>query len=132
MTVLLLVGLGMDVNATKMFKAMSFSTLPKVYDADALNLLAENENYDAKRIITPHPYEASRLLKCSVQEIESDRFRAVENLYKKYGGVVVLKGAGTLIFDGKETYICNAGNLVWRQEEWGYSNGYHRWVIGAR
>ncbi|CAM2856824.1 Bifunctional NAD(P)H-hydrate repair enzyme [Vibrio neptunius] len=103
-------GLGMDVNVTKMFKALSFSTLPKVYDADALNLLAQNENYDAKRIITPHPGEASRLLKCSVEEIESDRFSAAEALYKKYGGVVVLKGAGTLIFDGKETYICNAGN----------------------
>ncbi|MCG9676994.1 NAD(P)H-hydrate dehydratase [Vibrio sp. Isolate24] len=103
-------GLGTDVSAKKMYKAVVDTTLNKVFDADALNLLAEKANYDPNRILTPHPGEASRLLGCSVQAIESDRFNAVRKLHKKYGGVIVLKGAGTLICDGQKTYICNAGN----------------------
>ncbi len=31
-------------------------------------------------------------------------------MQRKYGGVVVLKGAGTIIFNGKQFWICQAGN----------------------
>lgn len=54
--------------------------------------------------------EAARLLGCSVAEIEADRFAAVQVLQAQYGGVAVLKGAGTLICDGNKTYVCDAGN----------------------
>ena len=42
--------------------------------------------------------------------IEADRFKAIKELQKKFGGVVVLKGAGTLVSDGNEIYVCLAGN----------------------
>ena len=50
------------------------------------------------------------MLGCSINDIERDRYRAIEKLHAQYGGVIVLKGAGTLIFDGKTMYVCNAGN----------------------
>jgi NAD(P)H-hydrate epimerase len=31
-------------------------------------------------------------------------------LHERFGGVVVLKGAGTLIYDGIRMYVCLAGN----------------------
>ena len=103
-------GLGTDNWAQDIFLAASRVEKPKVVDADGLNLLAQQPNIDELRIITPHPGEAARLLGCSVTDIEQDRFQAVRNLHKKYGGIIVLKGAGTLIFDGDEISNCQAGN----------------------
>ncbi|MEI8630971.1 NAD(P)H-hydrate dehydratase [Vibrio sp. PP-XX7] len=65
---------------------------------------------DEQRVITPHPAEAASLLQTTVEEIEADRYKSVKALHNKYGGVVVLKGAGTLVCDGKQTYVCLAGN----------------------
>ena len=93
-----------------------------VLDADALNLLAEQGAWwldktlrkqgqqEFQPILTPHPGEAARLLTCSTAEIEHDRFSAVKSLAQKYQAVVVLKGAGTLISDGEQTWICPLGN----------------------
>ncbi|MDO6708075.1 NAD(P)H-hydrate dehydratase [Photobacterium sp. 1_MG-2023] len=81
-----------------------------VLDADGLNLLAQSPDYKDNRILTPHPGEAARLLGLSVADIEADRFEAVTSLQRRYGGVVVLKGAGTLIDDGQQHFVCLAGN----------------------
>lgn len=93
-----------------MFDRVCSLNINKVFDADALNLLASHPSKDNQRILTPHPYEAARLLDCSINDVERDRYRAIEKLHVQYGGVIVLKGAGTVIFDGKTTYVCNAGN----------------------
>lgn len=84
---------------------------PMLWDADALNLLAINPDKRHNRILTPHPGEAARLLNCSVAEIESDRLHSAQRLVKRYGGVAVLKGAGTVV--ASETGglgIVDAGN----------------------
>ncbi len=84
---------------------------PMLWDADALNLLAINPDKRHNRILTPHPGEAARLLNCSVAEIESDRLLSAQRLLKRYAGVVVLKGAGTLVSDENgQTSIIDAGN----------------------
>ena len=70
---------------------------PLVMDADALNLLASNPSDRDNWILTPHPGEAGRLLGLSSQQIEADRFSAVKALADRFGGVCVLKGAGSLI-----------------------------------
>jgi NAD(P)H-hydrate epimerase len=75
-----------------------------------LNLLAKTPDFNNRRIITPHPGEAARLLNTSIQVIEADRFAAAKTLQHKYGGVVVLKGAGSLVYDGHGYWICHAGN----------------------
>lgn len=103
-------GLGVDQWAQDLYQVASKVDKPKVVDADGLNLLAQNPIKDDLRVITPHPGEAARLLQCSVSDVEQDRFQAVKALHNLYGGVVVLKGAGTLIFDGDITHVCQAGN----------------------
>ena len=103
-------GLGQDDWAQQLFQISAQLEKPKVIDADGLNILAQQPNHDCLRVITPHPGEAARLLGCTVNEIETDRYAAVRSLQTKYGGVVVLKGAGTLICNGEMTYVCPAGN----------------------
>ena len=91
---------------------------PMLWDADALNLLAINPDTRHNRILTPHPGEAARLLNCSVAEIESDRLLSAQRLVKRYGGVVVLKGAGTVIASDDAMGIVDAGNAGWRAAAW--------------
>jgi len=93
-------GLGQCDWGEELFNKAIASNLPMVVDADALNMLSKkNQRYD-NWIITPHPGEAARLLGCTSAEIQADRFKAVQELQKRYGGVAVLKGSGTLIYNG--------------------------------
>ena len=84
---------------------------PMLWDADALNLLANDPHRHKQRIITPHPGEAARLLNCSVADIEADRPAAARSLVKRYGGVAVLKGAGTIVASEEgDIAIVDTGN----------------------
>lgn len=87
-------------------------TVPGVLllDADALSWLARQPQHRDNWVLTPHPGEAARLLGCSVAELEADRLASVRALQRRYGGVVVLKGAGSLIFDGQQLWLCTEGN----------------------
>lgn len=84
-----------------------------VLDADGLNALAElnKGGYEVadnvSLVITPHPGEAARLLRCSVQEVQSDRPAAVKSLATRYNAIAVLKGAGTLVRDNQSTTWLN-------------------------
>lgn len=92
-------GLGRGAWGQRLFEQALDSGLPLVLDADGLNLLAETPQSFAQRpvVLTPHPGEAARLLDCDVAAIQSDRFQAARTLSRKYGCVVVLKGAGSLV-----------------------------------
>lgn len=103
-------GLGREGVAQYLYDQIADLDMPKVMDADALYFLARDEQYDDKRIMTPHSGEAARMLEMSVADVEADRFKAVKDLQRRYGGVVVLKGAGTLVYDGLQTYVCLDGN----------------------
>jgi len=103
-------GLGQAPWGRMMFAQALHSGLPLVVDADALNLLAREPVRRDNWILTPHPGEAARLLGCPVAEIERNRFDAARALQRKYGGCVVLKGAGTLVVDDERTLVCSAGN----------------------
>jgi ADP-dependent NAD(P)H-hydrate dehydratase / NAD(P)H-hydrate epimerase len=80
------------------------SPKPLVLDADALNALAFNdalaESLAARKqgptILTPHPAEAARLLKCETATVQSDRLSAALGIAIKYSAHVVLKGAGSI------------------------------------
>ena len=50
------------------------------------------------------------MLGCHAKAIEADRPAAVKALQKKYGGVVVLKGAGSLVYDGALLSVIPDGN----------------------
>ena len=82
-----------------------------MWDADALNWLAESPQKRENRVITPHPGEAATLLGSSAAEIQADRLAASKHLAERYGCVAVLKGSGTLISStGGAPWICTAGN----------------------
>ena len=103
-------GLGQDLWAQDVFNFALSLNKPLVIDADGLNLLSKTPQYRNNWVLTPHPGEAARLLNCTVDDIELDRFAAVEKICKKYGGICVLKGAGTLISDGNDFWINTSGN----------------------
>ena len=78
---------------------------PTVIDADGLNVLAESyQELDKNVIITPHPKEALRLLKCSLEEVLEDIEGAAHSLAKKYKCVAVLKTHNTIVTDGSAVY----------------------------
>ncbi len=85
---------------------------PVVVDADALNLVAEAKCSARDHwILTPHPGEAGRLLGVPTDEIQKDRLAALDRLTERYGGTVVLKGAGTLVGSRDRTPgLCERGN----------------------
>ncbi|MET0022243.1 MAG: NAD(P)H-hydrate dehydratase [Candidatus Thiodiazotropha sp. 6PLUC1] len=105
-------GLGRSVWSEMLFNAVTRTGLPLLMDADALYWL---KRYPARRdnwILTPHPGEAARLLGWETKQVQSDRFAACEALQQRYGGVTVLKGAGTLVgSDGNQAVaLCSDGN----------------------
>ena len=81
-----------------------------VVDADGLNHLARTGRRRDDWLLTPHPGEAARLLDATVGEVQADRLTAAHAIAARYGGVCVLKGAGTLISDGTSAQVCILGN----------------------
>jgi len=104
-------GLGKNAWAKMMLSTLLVYPHVKVVDADALNLLARNPMLRDEWVLTPHPGEAARLLGCSTQTIQADRFTAVREIQRRYGGVCLLKGLGTLICDQEyDIGLCHDGN----------------------
>lgn len=83
--------------------------IPLLLDADALYFLAQTA-YTVD-VITPHEAEAARLLGCTVNAIRHDKITAVKTLAKTFNCIAVLKGAGTLISNGKQVAINQTGNV---------------------
>ncbi|MGB9429429.1 MAG: NAD(P)H-hydrate dehydratase [Gammaproteobacteria bacterium] len=85
--------------------------LPLVVDADALNLLAAHPIVRGQWVLTPHPGEASRLLKQTTEDVQQDRFQAAAQLRDQYRATVVLKGAGSIVAAADEIpAVCSGGN----------------------
>lgn len=103
-------GLGMDGWARALLSAVLYSGKPLLLDADALNLLAAEPMTLTNAILTPHPGEAARLLDCSTGDIQRDRLAALQEIERRYGAVVVLKGTGSLISDDACPAVCPYGN----------------------
>lgn len=103
-------GLGLSAWAKALFNTAINTEKPLVIDADGLNLLAKSATVKTNWILTPHPGEAGRLLNCSTADIQQDRFAAVLSIQANYGGVAILKGAGTLIASEHQLAVSNTGN----------------------
>ncbi|MGI9252785.1 MAG: ADP-dependent NAD(P)H-hydrate dehydratase [Thermomicrobiales bacterium] len=81
---------------------------PLVIDADALNWLAEQENWPSmiparSAVLTPHIGEMARLLKMETEEILADPAGTAKEAAAAWGQVVVLKGGTTVVSDGQRT-----------------------------
>ena len=105
-------GLGQNQWSRDLLGRVLDAGLPMVVDADALNLLADDPMKRDDWVLTPHPGEAGRLLGKSSRQVQADRFAAVTDLQARYGGVIVLKGAGSLISDSRQRppAVCSNGN----------------------
>jgi NAD(P)H-hydrate epimerase len=94
-------GLGGDRWAGQCLKVALKQQVPLLIDADGLRWLAAHPHKRHDWILTPHPGEAALLLHTDVATVQQHRLAAVQALQAKYGGIVVLKGAGSLIADGE-------------------------------
>jgi NAD(P)H-hydrate epimerase len=106
-------GLGQEEWGQYMFEVAINSGKPMVIDADGLNLLANMTGKPANRgtwILTPHPGEAGRLLTCTSSDVQHYRFASVHSIQARYGGIAVLKGAGTLIASDDDLAVSTTGN----------------------
>ncbi|OLO07724.1 bifunctional ADP-dependent (S)-NAD(P)H-hydrate dehydratase/NAD(P)H-hydrate epimerase [Salinicola sp. MH3R3-1] len=105
-------GIGSDAWGQAALQSVLAAGKPCVVDADALNLLARDATQRRRDdwILTPHPGEAGRLLGISTAEVQQDRRCAVVALQRRWGGTIVLKGAGTLVYDGERLTLCPFGN----------------------
>jgi NAD(P)H-hydrate epimerase len=80
-------------------------------DADGLNLLATTTLSNDNWVLTPHPGEAARLIETTSQEVQQNRLEAVKAVQKRYGGICVLKGAGSLVLAPNSLpALCDKGN----------------------
>jgi NAD(P)H-hydrate epimerase len=101
-------------------RAVAAFDKPFVLDADALNAFAgarlkslaaaQRRWLGRMLVLTPHPGEMARLLSCTPRDIQADRPKAALALAQRVNAVVVLKGAGTLVSDGKRLYENRTGN----------------------
>ena len=104
-------GLGQSDWAKRASAQVLESELPVILDADGLNLLSETPQTRDNWILTPHPGEAARLLRTDTASVRVDRLGAAVRLAGTYGGVAVLKGAGTLVTTGVDSIsLCDRGN----------------------
>lgn len=111
-------GLGQGERAETLLGAVLASDIACVLDADALNLIAGNEDLrkacarrTAHTLLTPHPAEAARLLALTTADVQADRLGAAKNLSGNLNAHVVLKGGGSIIVarDG-HWFINTSGN----------------------
>ena len=108
-------GMGVTQDTIELTKFVTENaTCPVIIDADGINCIASDIDILLKKktevIITPHPGEMARLLNCDTAMISDNRIVVAEKYAEKYGITVVLKGAGTIISDGRATAVNHTGN----------------------
>ncbi|MFT4067588.1 NAD(P)H-hydrate dehydratase [Paraburkholderia sp.] len=100
-------GMGHRDIATRVLHDVLQLDVPKLFDADALNLIAKDPALAAELtargvqgdpcILTPHPLEAARLLGSDAPGVQRDRLAAARALAARFASIVVLKGVGTIV-----------------------------------
>ena len=89
-----------------------------ILDADAINVLADN-SVEGRRllrsspravILTPHPLEFARLSGNSVSDIQLHRIEAALKFAAENRVILILKGAATVVTDGKTVFINSSGS----------------------
>lgn len=97
-------------------RAAVFSVLrdrphPIVVDADALNNIAgadrPTDSGSGGQVMTPHPGEMGRLLGIDTDEVQADRFSAARRAAERFGSVVLLKGARTIVAEPSGRLVVN-------------------------
>ena len=114
-------GMGMDLSeevakGAEYLLAHHEGTL--ILDADALNSLAVYrreclselfQNASCEVVLTPHPREFARLIDRPCEEVLQNALPLAQAYAKAWGATVLLKGAATILTDGKRTLINTSG-----------------------
>jgi NAD(P)H-hydrate epimerase len=108
-------GLGQSDDVTAVvLGVVGQAAVPLVVDADGLNTVAPHLDILASRtaplVLTPHPGEFARLLHCAVAEVQARRQESAVGFAAAYRAVVVLKGHGTVVTDGRRVFVNTTGN----------------------
>jgi NAD(P)H-hydrate epimerase len=104
-------GLGLTTWSQNLMAAVVDAGLPMIVDADGINLLTADMFKNDNWILTPHPGEAGRLLGLATAAVQGERLEIIRQIQEKYGGVCVLKGAGTLVLGcDSDLLLCDRGN----------------------
>lgn len=96
-------------------KLIKNCNVPIVIDADGINALANRidllKRAKVSIILTPHPAEMARLLKCDVKTVEQNRIKIATDFAQQYNCILVLKGSNTIIAEPSgNIYINTLGN----------------------
>ena len=114
-------GMGMDISEDVALGAeylLSHHEGALVLDADALNSLAEYrkdtlaslfQNATCEVVLTPHPREFARLIGVPCSEVVEHALTLSQQYAKEWGCTILLKGAATVITDGKRARISCSG-----------------------
>ncbi len=95
-------GLGQKEEITKLIEKLLKEKLPKtVIDGDGLNIISKMDKWweklNKEAMLTPHPGEMSRLTGLSIHEIQKRRTLVAQEFANKWGKVIVLKGANSVV-----------------------------------
>lgn len=106
-------GMGKDKNTLTAFEEfLSKNNHPLVIDADALNLLSENNKLfkyiPENSVVTPHAKELERLL--GKWKDDFDKLEKAKTFSKKHKIIIVIKGANTITVYADKLYINSTGN----------------------
>lgn len=107
------IGLGTESTTVKALEGLlKANKLPLVLDADALNILSQNQRLldfiSENSVLTPHPKELERLVGKWKDDFE--KLEKIKDFSKKRKVVVVIKGAHTITFFEGRGYINTTGN----------------------
>ena len=89
-------GLGRGPERKALVRALLETDVPAVVDADALHELEPFDRHSAT-VLTPHSGELGRLIGEDSSWVDAHRLEALRRAADKYGCVVLLKGADTVI-----------------------------------
>ncbi|MDE7209157.1 MAG: NAD(P)H-hydrate dehydratase, partial [Clostridia bacterium] len=113
----LAIGMGMGNRYSENAKIIEYIVanypIKVIIDADGLNSLALNVEMlkcaKAQIILTPHVKEMSRLCGKSVEEILDDPIGIARSFAEEYKVTLLLKGASSVITDGRQVYLITNG-----------------------
>jgi ADP-dependent NAD(P)H-hydrate dehydratase len=108
-------GLGRSPGLTALLAALLAQLdVPLVLDADGLNAFGDHpeqlRRHRGPLVLTPHPGEFGRLVGLDAQAVQAQREGLAVRYAAATGAVLVLKGHGTLVTDGKRLYRNDTGN----------------------
>lgn len=109
-------GVGIGIGLRQIIEELiAIEDLRLIIDADGLNNLCKIKDWPdkikANLVLTPHPGEMERLWQSIFRDkIPMDREDQAVTFAQKTNTTVILKGAGTIVTEGKHIYINTTGN----------------------